>query len=109
MYQQKEKYSRNYRSDYTPEVVNAEKKSIYEPTIPYFCHKYSVNDITVTGLFFGARGTVSKLFVEWRGIYKLQKSIENEIVIAIIKYSVAILKKSFIWNSLYIIYICINF
>ena len=75
-----------------PEDVNAEKKNIYEPTIPYFCEKYSVNNISVTGLFFGARGTISKFFVKWRSKYKLQKCIEDEIVITIIKYSVAILK-----------------
>ena len=60
----------------------------------YFCQKYRVSNITVTGLFFGARVTVSKFFVERRGKYKLQKSIENEIVISIIKYSVAILTKN---------------
>ena len=34
-----------------PQEDHAEKKSIYEPIIPYFCQKYNGNNITVTGLF----------------------------------------------------------
>ena len=79
-------------SNSQPEEVNVEKKNIYEPTIPYFLTKYDVNKIIVTGLFFGARGTIAKDFVKWRGKYKLEKDIQTQIVTTIIKYSVAILR-----------------
>ena len=49
-----------------PSDVDKEKKSIYEPTVPYFLEKYNLKSISVTGIFFGAQGTISKFFVQWR-------------------------------------------
>ncbi|KAJ4439602.1 hypothetical protein ANN_07730 [Periplaneta americana] len=45
-----------------PSEVNEEEKKIYEPTIQYLSAKYNIEKITVTGLFFGARGTIPKAF-----------------------------------------------
>ncbi|KAJ4438545.1 hypothetical protein ANN_14492 [Periplaneta americana] len=44
--------------------VNEEKKKIYEPTIQYLLAKYNIEKLIVTGLFFGARGTIPKTFVK---------------------------------------------
>ncbi|KAJ4446269.1 hypothetical protein ANN_12963 [Periplaneta americana] len=41
-----------------PEDVHEEKRAIYVPTIPYYKDKYQPHDISVTGLMFGARGTI---------------------------------------------------
>ncbi|KAJ4427484.1 hypothetical protein ANN_25132 [Periplaneta americana] len=41
-----------------PEDIHEEKRAIYVPTIPYYKDKYQLHDISVTGLMFGARGTI---------------------------------------------------
>ena len=41
-----------------PARVDAEKKLIYEPTIPYFRERYGVERIEVVGMLFGARGSI---------------------------------------------------
>ena len=46
-----------------PIEIDIEKKIIYEPIVPYFFSKYNLDTITVTGLFCGSRGTISKFFV----------------------------------------------
>ena len=71
-----------------PEVVNIEKKIIYESTVPYFLTKYNLDTITVTGLFFGSRGTIFKFFVNWCKKYKIQRKVKDEII----KNSVAVLR-----------------
>ncbi|KAJ4451318.1 hypothetical protein ANN_02779 [Periplaneta americana] len=51
-----------------PADVHEEKRAIYVPTIPYYKDKYQLHDISVTGLMFGARGTIpnfSILFCEY--------------------------------------------
>ena len=75
-----------------PSDVHREKKAIYEPTIPYVLDKYNIENISVTGLFLGARGTITKLFVSWREKYKIEREVQEKMVITIIKYSVAILR-----------------
>ncbi|KAJ4444418.1 hypothetical protein ANN_06210 [Periplaneta americana] len=76
-----------------PSEVNEEKKKIYEPTIQYLSAKYNIEKITVTGLFFGARGTIPKAFVKWREKYKLTRDLQDAIVTTIIKFSVAIFRQ----------------
>ncbi|KAJ4434416.1 hypothetical protein ANN_22977 [Periplaneta americana] len=76
-----------------PSEVNEEKKKIYEPTIQYLSAKYNTQKITVTGLFFGARGTIPKAFVKWREKYKLKRDLQDAIVTTIIKFSVAIFRQ----------------
>ncbi|KAJ4438301.1 hypothetical protein ANN_14240 [Periplaneta americana] len=67
--------------------VNEEKKKIYEPTIQYLSANFNIEKITVTGLFFGARGTISKAFIKWREKYKLTRDLQDAIVTTIIKFS----------------------
>ncbi|KAJ4440121.1 hypothetical protein ANN_08258 [Periplaneta americana] len=76
-----------------PSEVNEEKKKIYEHTIQYLSAKYNIKKITVTGLFFGARGTIPKAFVKWREKYKLTRDLQDAIVTSIIKFSVAIFRQ----------------
>ncbi|KAJ4434411.1 hypothetical protein ANN_22972 [Periplaneta americana] len=76
-----------------PSEVNEEKKKIYEPTIQYLSAKYNIEKITVTGLFFGARGTIPKAFVKWREKYKLTRDLQDAIVTTIIKFSAAIFRQ----------------
>ena len=71
-----------------PSNVDREKKAIYEPKIPYFLDKYNIENISVTGV----RGTVTKFFVSWREKYKIEREVQEKMVITIIKYSVAILR-----------------
>ena len=75
-----------------PSDVDKEKKSIYEPTVPYFLEKYNLKSVSVTGIFFGAQETISKCFVQWHHKYKIEKHFEEEIVTNIIKYTGAILR-----------------
>ncbi|KAJ4451375.1 hypothetical protein ANN_02837 [Periplaneta americana] len=63
-----------------PKDVDKEGKEIYESAISYFRNKYNVQSITVTGLLLGSRGTVPKMFVTWKGKYKLGKDIQDEII-----------------------------
>ncbi|KAJ4445047.1 hypothetical protein ANN_06846 [Periplaneta americana] len=48
-----------------PEEVNREKRTIYEPTIPYYKTLCKLRDIEVIGLMVGARGTIIKQFVSF--------------------------------------------
>ncbi|KAJ4446423.1 hypothetical protein ANN_13119 [Periplaneta americana] len=73
-----------------PSEMNEEKKKIYESTIQYLSAKYNIEKITVTGLFFGARGTIPKAFVKWREKYKLTRDLQDAIVTTIIKFSVGL-------------------
>ncbi|KAJ4449887.1 hypothetical protein ANN_01293 [Periplaneta americana] len=57
-----------------PSEVNEEEKEIYEPTTQYLSAKYNIEKITVTGLFFGARGTIPKTFVKWGKIQADERS-----------------------------------
>ena len=58
-----------------PEAVNIEKKDMYDSTIPYFQEKYQINNISVIGLFKGARGTISKFLVNFFKSVGIPKSI----------------------------------
>lgn len=75
-----------------PDRVHLEKVRIYEPTIPYYKTKFKVSDIKIIGLFFGARGTLVKHYVNFRKSFKLRSSLDNEIVLKILKSSVYILR-----------------
>jgi hypothetical protein len=74
-----------------PQEVDIEKKSHYVPCIPYFREKYKIDNIEVTGLLVGARGTITKFFEEFRKKFKLSKIIIEEIVISCIRNSCKIL------------------
>ncbi|KAJ4448598.1 hypothetical protein ANN_10617 [Periplaneta americana] len=76
-----------------PSEVNEEKKKIYEPTIQYLSAKCNIVKITVTGLFFVARGTIPKAFVNWRGKDKLTRDLQDAIVTTIIQFSVVIFRQ----------------
>lgn len=75
-----------------PESVHLEKCKIYEPTIPYYKIKFNVKEIKIIGLFFGARGTLVKKYLNFRKELKLNPSLDNEIVLKILKSSVYILR-----------------
>ena len=75
-----------------PEKVHQEKCKIYEPTIPYYKSKYNVKTINVIGLFFGARGTLVKQFINFRKQFKLRPSLDYDIILKILKSSVYILR-----------------
>lgn len=74
------------------ENVNSEKCEIYSPTIEYYKEKLNVSKVSVIGLLFRARGTLTKIILEFRKKFKIEKSIEREIVISIFKNSVYILR-----------------
>lgn len=75
-----------------PESVHSEKCKIYEPTIPFYKNKFNLKEIKIIGLFFGARGTLAKKYIDFRKEFKLRQSLDNEIVLKILKSSVYILR-----------------
>ena len=70
-----------------PEEVNSEKKSIYKPCIADLKVKYNLDSIEVIGIMFGARGTITKFFEEFRKRFCLTKVLTNKIVNIILKGS----------------------
>ncbi|KAJ4445440.1 hypothetical protein ANN_07245 [Periplaneta americana] len=62
-----------------PEDVHEEKRAIYVPTIPYYKDKYQLHDISVTGLMFGARGTIPNFSSQFCKTLGLHKSFLNEL------------------------------
>lgn len=75
-----------------PDKVHLEKVRIYEPTIPHYKAKFNISEITIIGLFFGARGTLTKYYINFRKKFKLRSSLDSEIVLKILKSSVYILR-----------------
>lgn len=75
-----------------PEEVHNEKVSIYESTIEFYKDKFSVKSISIFGLLFGSRGTLTKNYIEFRKFFKLPKSLDYEIILLILKSSVYILR-----------------
>ena len=59
--------------------------------IPYFLDKYNIENISVTGLFLAARGTITK-FVSWQEKYKIKREVQEKVIITVIKNSMAILR-----------------
>lgn len=75
-----------------PEEVDKEKKTIYEPTIPYYQEKYNLDNISVTGLMLGARGTIPNFFVKFWSSLNLNKSILYDLSVTAIRGSVLIMR-----------------
>lgn len=69
-------------------MVDREKrKSTNHVCIPYFQSKYNVSDIEVIGLYIGARGTISKDFVNFLKRFKIPLSVIETIVSSVLKIS----------------------
>src|SRR5271154_2727183 len=64
-----------------PEEVNKEKQEIYNACITDLLQKYQLKHIEVIGLLIGARGTITKFFEEFRGKFRLPKSLRDEVVL----------------------------
>ena len=75
-----------------PDDVDKEKKLIYEDTTKYYKEKYQINSFEVIGLFIGARGTISKFFMNFCKRFKLGKDILHTISLTTIRFSVNILR-----------------
>jgi hypothetical protein len=75
-----------------PEKVNQEKQGIYEPTVPFFNSKYKIKNLSVIGLMFGSRGTLTSNYIKFRKNFKIHKSIDKVLVTSILKNSVYILR-----------------
>jgi uncharacterized protein YaaW (UPF0174 family) len=75
-----------------PKEVDEEKKAIYEPTVPFFEKKYTIENLTVIGLLFGSRGTLNKDYTYFRKKFKIPKLIDQVLVTSILKNSVSILR-----------------
>ena len=72
------------------EAVNQEKKLHYDACIPYFQEKFGLENIEVIGLYVGARGTISKFFLDFIKSQALSMSLMEDIVISVLKKSVQI-------------------
>ena len=73
--------------------VDEEKRTIYEPCVPDLRQKYRLAgfDVKVIGLYNGARGTISKFFVDFCRSFSLCKDLIKRIVISVLKGSCGIL------------------
>ena len=73
--------------------VDEEKRKIYEPCVADLGQKYRLTgfDVKVIGLYIGARGTISKFFVEFCRSFSLCKDLIKRVVISVLKGSCGIL------------------
>jgi hypothetical protein len=74
-----------------PLEVDSEKKRIYEPTIPFFRERTGIGEWEVVGLLFGARGTITQFFEDFRKRFRLPPELTKEISVSVLKDSVSIL------------------
>lgn len=58
-------------------LVDEEKKRIYEPCIPDVKEKLKLKSLEVIGLLIGARGTLTKFFLDFCTKFKIENVIEN--------------------------------
>ena len=72
------------------EAVDLEKKAIYNPCIPYFKKKLGLEDIQVIGLYVGARGTITKFFLDFMKSFGIPTSLIEDVVTTVFKKSVQI-------------------
>jgi hypothetical protein len=78
-------------SEDQPEDVNLEKKGIYNPCLPDLREKYNLMSLEVTGIFVGARGTITKFFQAFCKEHKLPKQLLEDVAIIAVKGSHQIL------------------
>ena len=79
-------------SEDQPEKVDELKRAYYEPTLDWFKDKYQLKTIEIFGLFIGARGTISKFFINLMvGRFKLPKALIRRLIISVLKDSSSIL------------------
>ncbi|PSN56293.1 hypothetical protein C0J52_22810 [Blattella germanica] len=69
-----------------------EKKTICEPTIPYYQEKYNLDNITITCHMLGARGTIPNFFVKFWSSLDLNKSIQYDLAITALRGSLLIMR-----------------
>lgn len=75
-----------------PDDVNEEKNLIYRPTIPYYSSVYKLKNIEIIGLLVGARGTITKNFVQFTKTFNLNPALLKTVSITAVKYSIYILR-----------------
>jgi hypothetical protein len=73
------------------EDVNTEKLGIYNECLPDPKEKYNLKYLEVTGIFFGAKGTISKFFQRLCKDHKLPKQLLEDVAIIAVKGSHQIL------------------
>ena len=73
--------------------VDEEKRNIHKPYVPDLMLKCRLagSDIKVIGLYIGARGAVSKFFVEFYRSFLLPRDLIKRIVISVLEGSCSIL------------------
>jgi hypothetical protein len=66
-----------------PEDVNTEKQGIYlyNECLPNLKEKYNLKSLEVTGIFVGAKGTISKFFQRFCKDHKLPKQLLEDVAI----------------------------
>jgi hypothetical protein len=74
------------------ELTDIEKRSIYEPCIPYFLSSYNLKEVEVIGLLVGARGSIPAYFVKFCKRFKLSSSFIYNIVLLALKGSIAVFR-----------------
>jgi len=80
-------------ADNQDKLVNKEKKSIYEPTVPFFKEKYQINNWKVHGLWFGAHGSTSRLLRDFFKNEALELRELKEMCLAVMRNTLNIIHK----------------
>jgi hypothetical protein len=83
------RFEHNYGDQFTE--VDREKKDIYEPCVADLRERYELSAITVQGLYFGARGTVTRAAADFLRKHQLPTSLLTDIVVSIINDSAHII------------------
>ncbi|KAL1464026.1 hypothetical protein WDU94_003712 [Cyamophila willieti] len=73
--------------------IDQEKKSIYEPTVPYLKEKYGIPNWEVHGLWFGVRGTASPSLVNFFKNYNLKRNDLKELCLTVLKDTLHIIHR----------------
>jgi hypothetical protein len=71
--------------------VNLEKQGIYIPCLPDLREKYNLKSLEVTGIFVGARGTISSFFHNFCKDQKLPMQLLEDVATIAVKGSHQIL------------------
>jgi len=73
--------------------ADAVKRGKYEPCVPYYLELYKLKSLTVSGIYIGARGTITRGVVDLFSKLGLPKSLLFDIVLSVIRDNKVIVQR----------------